>query len=166
MPLPAFARFTLTAFAFVAAIALQPSARAGEAAAGETVLTVATDRGTAVFDLAKLQTLGTVIIETSTPWTEGVQRFEGVPVRKVLEAVGATGETVMARGLDRYVAVIPVEDLHRYEVILAFRQNGELLSPSDDGPLFLMYPYDRDAGLRHQQTYSRSVWQLTELQIL
>jgi hypothetical protein len=164
-PLGVF-RIALMALAVVVTIGVQLPAKAGGAAPGGAVLTVATDAGTATFDLAALETMGTVTIETSTPWTEGVQRFEGVPVRKVLEAVGAKGDTVMARALNRYVAFIPVEDFRKYDVILAFRQNGELLSVADTGPLFLIYPYDRDAALRHEQIYGRSVWQLTELQVL
>ncbi len=165
-------RLALAALALLAAIGLQAPARAGGQSPAQPVLTVlrtqvaGREGDRLVFDLAALERLGTVTIETSTPWTEGVQRFEGVPVRRLLAVAGATGRTVIARALNSYVAVIPADDFRRDDVILAFRQNGRALDAGVTGPFFLVYPYDRDPALRTEETYSRSVWQLSELEIL
>jgi hypothetical protein len=166
-------RIGLIVLGLLMALALHSAAQAGEATStGQPVLTVSGSiaRGegdaTATFDRAALESLGTVMIETTTPWTEGVQRFEGVLVRKLLAAVGATGDTVKARALNRYVALIPAGDFEKYDVILAFRQNGRDLGEDEMGPLFIVYPFDGHAALRHAQTYSRAVWQLSELEVL
>ncbi|MBX6321865.1 MAG: molybdopterin-dependent oxidoreductase [Rhodospirillaceae bacterium] len=165
------ARAALAALALL--VATLPPASAGGPSPAGPVLTVL--RGTApgrggdrmVFDLSTLERLGTVTIETSTPWTEGVQRFEGVPLRRLLAAAGATGSSmVIARAQNNYVAVIPADDFRKYDVILAFRQNGRALSAGVTGPFFLVYPYDRDPALRTGETYSRSVWQLEQIEAL
>jgi hypothetical protein len=168
-----FGRIAVAGLAMFLAMALRPAiADESSPPAAATVLTISGSIGTAgtrssvAFDIAMLERLGTVTIETSTPWTAGVQTFEGVPIRRLLESVGATGDLVMARAINNYVAMIPVTDFERYDVILAFRQNGEALSADSTGPLFIVYPYDHDEALRHEQIYSRSVWQLTELDVL
>src|SRR3546814_17961041 len=64
---------------------------------GEVLLTVAGQITTtnvdrqAVFDRAMLEELGGTVIETSTAWTEGVSRFEGVLLQTLLETVGSRG---------------------------------------------------------------------------
>ena len=53
--------------------------------------------GKAEFDQAMLDALGAEELTTSTEWTEGTPTFEGVRFSKVLDAVGASGTTVLAR---------------------------------------------------------------------
>jgi hypothetical protein len=44
--------------------------------------------------------------------------------------------------LDDYTREIPIDDLVQKGAILALKRNGEYLSVSDKGPLFVVYPYD------------------------
>ena len=136
---------------------------------GQVILTIGgtigrtTDGTKAYFDLAMLESLGTVTVETTTPWTEGVQRFEGVLARDVLAAVEASGDSVLAGALNNYIAELPTADFQKWDVILAFRQNGETLTARSKGPLFVVYPFDSDAELQSETIYSRAVWQLRTL---
>src|SRR5689334_13941342 len=52
--------------------------------------------GTAQFDRSMLEAVGMVAIETTTPWYAGAQKFEGVPLAKLMELVGARGDKVVA----------------------------------------------------------------------
>jgi hypothetical protein len=111
------------------------------------------------FDRDALEALGTVTIETNTPWYKGAQKFEGVPLDKLMQKVGASGEKVVAVALNDYSSEIPIEDFAKYNVILALKRDGEYMPVRDKGPLFIVYPYDSNAELRSQKFYSRSVWQ-------
>ena len=72
---------------------------------GDVVLTIAGDisetnvDGVAQFDLAMLQNMGAIQIETTTIWTEGPQVFEGVPLIALIEALGAEGSGLGAERL-------------------------------------------------------------------
>jgi hypothetical protein len=138
---------------------------------GPVILTIGgsigrtSDGSKAYFDLAMLESLGTVTIETTTPWTDGVQRFEGVLARDVLAAVEATGDSVLAGALNNYIAALPTADFQKWDVILAFRQNGSLLTARTKGPLFVVYPFDSDPDLHTETIYSRAVWQLRSLDL-
>jgi hypothetical protein len=116
-----------------------------------------------VFDRNKLEALGMETIETKTPWYKEVVKFEGVPLDKLMQSVGANGDRVVAIALNDYSVEIPMEDFAKHHAILALKRDGEYMSVRDKGPLFVVYPYDSDPELRSQKFYSRSAWQVKQL---
>jgi hypothetical protein len=124
----------------------------------------ATNKGdTAQFDRTMLEALGAVSIETTTPWYQGPQRFEGVSLAKLMSYIGAKGEHVVAIALNDYVTEIPISDFAEYGPILAMKRNGEYMPVRDKGPLFIMYPFDSKLDLKKQIYYSRCAWQVARL---
>jgi hypothetical protein len=117
----------------------------------------------AVFDRAMLEELGLAGFTTTSPWFDGPVRFEGVPMARLMEAVGARGERVTAIALNDYSTDIPISDFARFGVLLAMRRDGKPLRASDKGPLFIIYPFDSSAELRARQYYSRSAWSVAQL---
>jgi hypothetical protein len=116
-----------------------------------------------VFDRSMLEQLGTETIRTKTPWHDGVTAFSGVRLDKLMAYVGAQGRSVTAVALNDYVTTIPLEDLSRFDVILALKRNGEYMSVRDKGPLFIIYPFDSDPSLQSQVYFGRSAWQVAKL---
>jgi hypothetical protein len=139
--------------------------------AGKPVLTISgkiavTNKDTsAVFDRAALESLGTVAFTTATPWYKEPVTFEGVPLAKLMAAVGASGEKIVAFALNDYSAEVPMEDVRKYNVILALKRDGEYMPVRDKGPLFIVYPFDSDPELKNRVYYGRSVWQVARLEI-
>ncbi|MFN3832683.1 MAG: molybdopterin-dependent oxidoreductase [Allorhizobium sp.] len=137
---------------------------------GPVVLTVKgaisnTNAGdTAQFDLAMLEKLKGRKGEMETPWTEGKVTFEGPLLREVLAAAGATGANLKVRALNDYAADVPADDA-KLDTILATKLNGKAMSIRDKGPLMLVYPFDLDAGLYNEKYFSRSVWQIKEIEV-
>lgn len=121
--------------------------------------------GVAMFDLALLQTLPKHEFTTSTIWTEAPATYEGVLLSDLLTAVGASGKTVVAAALNDYQISIPVADAKADGPLLAFLTNGEPMSARNKGPIWLIYPFDTVAAYRTEQTYARSIWQLTRIEI-
>jgi hypothetical protein len=142
---------------------------AGAAPTGKVILTVSgritvTNSGNVeLFDRAMLEALGTTGFETMTPWYNEPVRFDGVPMERLMQAVGATGTSVTAVALDDYSTDIPISDFRSYGVILAMKRNGVYMPVRDKGPLFIVYPYDSKPELKHQRFYSRSAWQVSKL---
>jgi hypothetical protein len=160
--------------AAILAASLAPAVRADEplaAPAGEPLLTISgkiarTNKdGEAVFDRAMLEALGTVTIDTANPWVKGVAHYEGVPVSRVLKAVGAQGSTLVAKALDNYTGEIPMADFADERVILALKENGAYLTPRNKGPLFIVYPFDTHPEFRTELYFSRSIWQLNRIEV-
>lgn len=120
---------------------------------------------TAVFDRAMLEDLGVTSFETMTPWFTGPVKFEGVPLDRIMKLVEADGDEVVAIALNDYSTTIPLKDFAEFDVLLALKRDGQYMSVSNKGPLFIVYPFDRDSELQSQKFYSRSVWQLARLVI-
>jgi hypothetical protein len=117
----------------------------------------------AVFDRPMLEELGITGFTTATPWFDGPVRFDGVPMARLMQEVGAGGEVVTAIALNDYSTDIPVSDFARFGVLLAMRRDGRPMRPADKGPLFIVYPFDSSAELRARQYYSRSAWSVARL---
>src|SRR5688500_440454 len=83
---------------------------------GPVVLTVSgkiertNGSGVALFDMEMLEALGKASFATRSEVSEMPQLFEGVPLRSLLERIGAQGKSLRASALNDYVAVIPMED--------------------------------------------------------
>lgn len=121
--------------------------------------------GKAQFDRATLDAMATDTLQTSTPWTKGVQRFHGFPLAALLKTVGATGTTVKAIALNDYSAVLPIADSVESGAFVVVRQDGKPMSVRDRGPLWIVFPYDTDSRLTADVYLNRSVWQIKELLI-
>ena len=159
------------ALALAATGAFSRSARAGSlpAPAGKVILTISgkigvdNGGGTAVFDRDMLEAMGMVSFTTATPWNTAPVTFEGVPLDKLMAAVGANGDHITALALNDYATDIPMADFARYHTILALKRDGDYMPVKDKGPLFIVYPYDSSPELKQQMFYSRSAWQLSRI---
>lgn len=120
----------------------------------------------AVFDRDMLTSLEPVTFDTETIWTDGMQSFTGVPLKRVLDHVGATGDTIRAFALNHYSVDIPVAELGEDAPIIAYLRNGEAMRIRDKGPLWIVYPYDQNPEYRSETVYQRSIWQLETIEVL
>ncbi len=156
---------TIRRLAGVAAAALL-LAFAGPAA-GDTILAVTgkVTGGEINLTLAEIEAMGTARIVTTTPWHDGRTTFEGVPMARFLEAVGAHGTTAYVQALNDFSIDIPLSDLTRFDAIMAFKTDGNYMEIADKGPLFLVFPYDDVEEVRNAQFYARSVWQIHTIEI-
>jgi hypothetical protein len=166
--------YSLIAAALTASLALTAAAPALAdplpAPTGEVILTVSgaiantNGEGTAAFDRAMLEALGTAAITTSTTWTEGTPTFTGVPAAAVMAAVGAGGQTAVANALDDYTQSIPITTLAESGALLAFAMDGEPL-PADRAPLWIVWPRDAKPELATEAMDSFWVWQLVRFDV-
>lgn len=164
----------LAAVALLVALAAVLPARAAQdlpAPTGAVVLTVSgkiehtTDGTVAAFDMAALQALDHSTITTSTTWLSGVKTFEGVNGAVFLKAIGATGTTVNAVAADGYSVAIPIEDFAGGALLIAYAMDGKPMAPDEQGPLWIVYPYDSDPQYQTEAIIERSIWQLTALEV-
>lgn len=158
------------AFAF---LLLAPATSFAEMAAptGEVILTVdgsvtATNAdGAAQFDIDMLKALPVSGFDTTTTWTEGMHRFDGVPLKALLDAVGGEGTKITATALNDYAVEIPMDAITDDAPIVAYHIDGETFSRRDKGPLWIVFPYDSSPEYQTELVYGWSIWQLSKLTI-
>lgn len=138
---------------------------------GEVILTITGHvahpnvGATAQFDAAMLAKLQSRSGEMETPWTTGKVTFSGPLLRAVLEEAGADGAKLTVKALNDYAAEVPMEDARDLDTMLATAMDGKVMSVRDKGPLFLVYPFDQNADLYNEKYFSRSVWQIKEIEV-
>jgi hypothetical protein len=121
--------------------------------------------GMAQFDIPMLEALAGRTREMETPWTKGKISFTGPFLRSILAAAGAHGSRLRVVALNDYAADVPMEDATKLDTILATRMDGKLMSVREKGPLFMIYPFDTDAALFNEKYFSRSVWQIKQIEV-
>lgn len=121
--------------------------------------------GVAAFDMLMLDQLAGGTTTTRTPWYDGARTFTGPLASALLDAVGATGSTIVVTALNDYVSEIPVSDFRDYPVLLATKVDGKLMSVRDKGPIFVIYPFDASPELNNETYYGRSAWQVKSIEI-
>jgi hypothetical protein len=113
--------------------------------------------------VAELEQMPKASFKTGTPWQDAPTVYEGVPLKALFEALGATGEKVVVGALNGFMAPIPLSEATKYEVILAYRRDGAYMPVRDKGPLFIVYNYDAQKASITEQQYARSVWQVSSI---
>jgi DMSO/TMAO reductase YedYZ molybdopterin-dependent catalytic subunit len=78
-----------------------------------------------------------------TKWSRYDNTFEGVPVQDLLARTGIHQDAryVLVSGEQGYTTNLPLADLDRPANLLAFRHNGEALTPEHGGPVRLLVPH-------------------------
>lgn len=138
---------------------------------GDVILTVtgnvthANVDGTAQFDAAMLDKLASRTGQMETPWTTGKVTFSGPLLRAILDEAGAEGTKLSVKALNDYAAEVPMEDARNLDTMLATEMDGNVMSVRDKGPLFLIYPFDTNPDLYNEKYFSRSVWQIKEIEV-
>ena len=115
------------------------------------------------FDMDMLQAMPASGFETTSTWTVGKNRYDGVPLKALLDAVGATGGTITATALNNYSVQIPIEAIEDSVPIVAYHIDGAPFSRRDKGPLWIVFPYDSDPLLQSERFQSQSIWSLATM---
>lgn len=141
------------------------------ATTGKVILTISGKIGeknagnTAAFDLAMLEKLPQQTFTSKTPWDKQPVKFTGPLLRDVLAAAKANGTTLNAMALNDYKTAIPMGDVKRFDMVLAYKMDGELIPVRTKGPLFIIYPFDSKPELQSTKYYERAAWQLKSIDI-
>lgn len=155
--------------ALVAAAASSAWATTVPAPAGRVVLSLSgkvsrtNAQGRLDLDMAALEGLPQHSFTTATPWYKEPVGFTGPLLREVLALAGAEGSKLTAVALNDYKVELPMDDLRRWDVVLARLLDGKPMATRDKGPLFIVYPFHQTAELRSERYYSRCAWQLRQL---
>lgn len=117
------------------------------------------------FDRAMLEALPQHETRTHLPWYDGRSVYRGPLLRDLLSAVGSTGSLLRVSALNDYVSEIPVSDAMEHDVILAMSRDGVPMRVRDQGPLFVIYPFDDFPELYTEVYLHRSVWQVSSIDV-
>lgn len=116
-------------------------------------------------DRAMIDALPKKEIKTENPWDHGPSTYEGVLLRDLMKYVKADGKTATFIALNDYRADLPIADMDKYDVILAYKRDGVDLPVRDKGPFFVVFPFTDVPELATEARYAQSVWQVNKITI-
>lgn len=119
----------------------------------------------AQFDRSMLRELGWQSVDSYTRWTDGQTHFEGISLASLLDAVGASGKTMVAVALNDYSVRIPVSDAKDHNVLLALEMNGQQMKIRDKGPIWVIYPQTQEQA-NEPRFDEKMIWQLKSIEIV
>ena len=114
-------------------------------------------------DLAELPQNG---FETSTIWSNGLQRFDGVLLTDLAAHLEVDGEVLELSALNEYLVDFDMSLEVERQALVATSRNGEPMSSRDKGPLWVVFPYDKDEAFQTETVYALSIWQLDRISVL
>jgi hypothetical protein len=116
------------------------------------------------FTLEALQALPQTTAPADFPMGGPVSEFTGPSFEALLEAAGATGETVTVQALDGYAVEVPRSELVGNGGILAIAIDGEPLGIGGFGPAMVVYPRAErpDLAEMNDDTW---VWQVFHVKV-
>ncbi len=106
-----------------------------------------------------LEELPTYSFTTATNFTPK-DIFLGVKFKDFAEKYKISGEKVRAFAWDDYSYTIPVDEMIKYNVIIAYKKGGNYLDITDLGPFAIVYPIDLHPELNNLDANAKTVWQL------
>lgn len=112
------------------------------------------------FDASMLDAMPVSQITSATPWRVGVVTFSGPTLQSLLKLVKANGQLLKMSALDGYHVQIPIQDVEQFNPVLSRKINGVPLKVKDQGPLFMVFPFDDMPELKTDLYYGRSIWHL------
>ena len=117
------------------------------------------------FDRAMIEALPKKEIKTENPWEHGAVTYQGVLLRDLLQFVKSDGKTMTISALNDYRADLSAADTQTYDVILAYKREGEDIPVRDKGPLFVVFPFSDVPDLASEARYAQSVWQVNRITV-
>lgn len=142
-----------------------------DAGAAQTLsLTWRTSAGVLVAErqvaLTELDAFPRFHIETNTPWTLGLQAFDGPSLLDLSRLVPGNVREARVEALDDYSAAIPAEDMTYAGPILATRRNQLAMPVRDKGPFWIIYPIDAEPKYNSATFRERMVWQVKSIEFI
>lgn len=119
--------------------------------------------GEVILGQAELEALEQVTIHTSTPWTTGIRSFRGPSLKSVMEHLHIQASSLRLAALNDYSAEISWQEIGPDYPIVATRIDDLPIPVRENGPFWIIFPYDSDPKFRTEIVYGQSVWQLSGL---
>lgn len=110
--------------------------------------------------VADLEKMPATTVVTHTPFLPGATTFQGVLLRDLLKAADLTAPKLVMTALNDYHVEVPAEDAKKYDVIVAYKVDGQYMRVRDKGPFWLIYPIDQNPELDNEQTATKMIWQM------
>lgn len=121
----------------------------------------------AEFTLSQLQALPGKEITTQHPWSEQLHTYRGADLSALLANLfaGQDIHTLYLQALNGFSVAVDWQQLAPYQPVLAWSEDGVIMSRRNKGPLWLMLPYHRLSEIQQAEFLHYMAWQLRHITV-
>lgn len=116
--------------------------------------------------MAELNALPQSGFETTTIWSAGQQRFDGVLLKDIAAYVGAPHGMLELSALNEYIVEFDLSAQVEQHALVATSRNGAEMSTRDKGPLWVVFPYDESDLYQTETVFALSIWQMDRIAVM
>ena len=118
------------------------------------------------YTLDDLDRLTQITIVTANDFVDAPTSFAGPLARDIVSRSGGTikGTATLVAAND-YEIMVDIEEFFEYDVVMATRANGDLLSRRTKGPIWIIYPMSDHPELQDASWNARLIWQLVRMEL-
>lgn len=101
---------------------------------------------------------------TKLPWYPEKNKYSGFKVSELLEHLNindAFSLTFVA--LNDYASSTRMEDILKYQPIIAYKMNDKVMKVRNKGPYWLVFNLDNNAEIDNAAYHAQMVWQIDEI---
>lgn len=103
---------------------------------------------------------------TQLPWFEQSRHFSGFKVSDLLDHLSINDASAVSFiALNDYGATTVIEDIQRYQPIVAYQMDHKNIKIRNKGPYWLVFNLDKHQQLDHPAYHAQMVWQIDEILI-
>ena len=122
------------------------------------------EKSNIVVALSDLESMPQTTYTTALPWLEKPAEFNGVKLSTLLQhTLGEVPQQVEVRAMNDYYSYISLEDILRYQPIIAYKQDHNYIKVRNKGPYWLIYPVTKYPELDVSYYHSQMVWQINRI---
>ncbi|MCG9596202.1 molybdopterin-dependent oxidoreductase [Vibrio sp. Isolate25] len=104
--------------------------------------------------------------KTKLPWYPDANQFTGFRVSDMLaNLVKEETMAVSFIALNDYAASTTIENIIKYDPIIAYKMNGKKMKVRNKGPYWLVFNLDKYPEIDNAAFHSQMVWQIDEIMI-
>ena len=119
------------------------------------------------FTLSELQALTQSQITTAHPWSAQAQHYSGIDLTALLEKLFAKQQikSLNLEGLNGFSVAFEWSKINTFAPVVAWQENGQLMSRRNKGPLWLILPFDQVPEVKQADFLHYMVWQLRTIRV-
>lgn len=103
---------------------------------------------------------------TKLPWYPDANQFTGFRVSDMLKQFGIEDTLAVSFiALNDYAASTTIENIVKYDPIVAYKMNGKKMKVRNKGPYWLVFNLDKYPEIDNTVFHSQMVWQIDEIVI-
>ncbi|PSJ44011.1 molybdopterin-binding protein [Zobellella endophytica] len=119
------------------------------------------------YTLKELQAMPQRVITTSHPWGQQPHTYRGPDLVALMSSLfgHARIKTLYLEALNGYSISVDWQKLAPFQPVLAWQENGRVMSRREKGPLWLVLPFDQVPELQQADFLHFMTWQLRQIKV-